>query len=126
MLERPEIPIESEDLLRRSAFWAQFTAAIGTIILVFGLVRSLRTFSNLGSLGLEDNLGAFLWLGVLLVGLLPCFYLFKYASTIAASFKTYDEAIMNQSFEYLYNAIRYLGILVIVALLYYIADFVII
>lgn len=122
MLERPEIPIESEEYLRKSAFWAQFAAIVGGIVLAIIVASELRKFTSAmqySNMGNGDIIGSFLLIAALAVGFLPFYFMFKYASTITSSLKTFDEEIMNQAFGYLCNSFKYIGISTILFIFYY-------
>jgi uncharacterized membrane protein len=129
-LENRKIEIDQETLnnLNTSRKWAMFLAIIGFIILgliiVFGLIAgTFLTVFNLGEkgLGVPESL---MFVPILLLALIyffPVLFLFRFSKRTGHAVQTLDKKELHKAFRSLKSYFVYIGVLIIVVLLCYVA-----
>ena len=133
-LENRKIEIDQETLnnLNTTRKWAMFLAIIGFIILgliiVFGLIAgTFLTIFNLGEkgLGVPESL---LFLPILLLALIyffPVLFLFRFSKHTAHAVQTFDKKELHKAFRNLKSYFVYIGVLIIIVLIFYIVGLII-
>lgn len=125
--------------LADAAKWGRFLAIFGFIIcglvvligIFFGSFFSLLTsqyssnpYSELpGGSGMGAAMGtsmAILYVLIALIYFFPCLYLFKFATKMKTALATNDQAVLNASFQNLKASLRFIGILTIVMICFWI------
>ncbi len=118
--------------LRETAKWANFMSIVGFICLgllvlmaLFGGAAFAAAASEFGG-GAEMIGGAFFTVIYLLVAVLyffPIYYLFKFAGNMKAALRAKDEDTLTKAFEYLKSHYKFIGILMIIMLSFYVLIF---
>lgn len=118
--------------LRETAKWANFLSivgfiGIGLIVLgaLFGGAFMASAASEFGGGPLAAG-GAFFTIIYLLVAVLyffPVYYLFKFAKNMKAALQAKDEETLTKGFEYMKSHYKFIGILTIVLLSFYVLVF---
>lgn len=118
--------------LRETAKWTNFLSIVGFVLLgllvltaIFGGAFLASAASEFGG-GTEAIGGAFFTIIYLLVALLyffPIYYLFKFARNMKAALQSKDEGTLTKAFEYMKSHYKFVGILTIVVLSFYVLIF---
>lgn len=119
--------------LKEIAKWANFLSIVGFIgigffvlIALFGGAFMASAASQFGDAGPLAAGGAFLTIVYLLVALLyffPVYYMFKFARNLKAALQSKDEETLTKGFEYMKSHYKFIGILTIVLLSFYVLMF---
>ena len=122
----------SKDFLRETAKWAHFLSIIGFIgigiIVIVAIFFSSFMASAYSEFPGAASSGAFLTIIYILVAVLyffPVLYLYKFSSNMKRALAMEDEVTLAKSFENLKSHYKFIGILTIVMLSFYILIFVI-
>ncbi len=125
--------------LADAAKWAKFLAVFGFIIcgliviigIFFGSFFSMLT-SQYGSnpyneLPVNSGLGsvmgtamAFVYILMALIYFFPCLYLFRFATKMKNAIASNDQTVLNASFQNLKAAFRFVGILTIIGMAFWV------
>ncbi|WP_207512839.1 DUF5362 family protein [Longitalea luteola] len=127
-----QIDQQSISYLGETARWAKFLSIVGFVLcglmIVFALFAGsiLTTFARFGS---RDALtsgmgfgGAFVSLIYIVIALLyffPCLYLFNFSGKMQTALRNNDQTLLNASFGHLKSCFKFVGILTIVFLSFY-------
>lgn len=123
------------DFLRETAKWAGFLAIIGfigiglmvIIALFFG--AAMASLSSLGSGGMGGAIGGGFFTVIYLIMaalyFFPVYYLYKFSSNMKRALQLKDEDTLTKSFEYLKSHYKFIGILTIILLSFYLLLFLI-
>jgi uncharacterized membrane protein YjgN (DUF898 family) len=125
---------ESRSHLAETASWARFLAICGIIfiglLIVGGILISLaftRTASRYGSynnFGAETaGLGAGMIVMYILMGLLyffPCLFTLQFANKMKDALASNDSLMLSESFRSLKKTFRYMGVLTIIGLAFFV------
>ena len=124
---------DSKTHLMEAARWARFLAIVGFV--VCGLVVFAGIFA--GSMidqmmnrfgenefgganvkGLRSTMSV-IYIGFAVLYFFPCLFLFRFANKMKVAFATYEQDILNKSFQNLKIMFRFVGILTIIVLCLY-------
>jgi hypothetical protein len=135
-----QIDAQSSNHLSQAAKWAKFLAIIGFIfcglLVVYGIFAGVL-FSSLSRMNTESsasfgafaNLGGAFFLTFAIVGAIlyffPCLYLFRFAAKMQTALRNNDQNTLTNSFGNLKSFYKFLGILTIVVLAFYLLIFLI-
>ena len=120
--------------LSETAKWARFLAICGMIgiglLIVFGIIISLafsrvtNTYSGYNNLGAESaGLGAGVMVMYILMGLLyffPCLFTLQFANKMKIAIASNDDLMLSESFRSLKKTFRYMGVLTIIGLAFFV------
>lgn len=126
---------ESESFLKETANWAYFLSILGFIFI--GLIVLVAIFmgaflSNLSSMGgssmgypmsMMGNLGGFIagfYLIIAAIYFFPVYYIFQFSSKAKVAFKNNDNQILNDSFRFLKSHYRFIGIMAVIMIAFYV------
>jgi hypothetical protein len=135
-----QIDAQSNGYLLQAAKWAKFLAIIGFIfcglLVIYGIFAG-AVFSSLSRMNPESsapfgnfaNVGGAFFLTFAIVGAIlyffPCLYLFRFGSKMQTALKNNDQNYLTNSFGNLKSFYKFLGILTIVVLAFYLLLFLI-
>lgn len=125
---------QSRHFLANAATWAKFLAIIGFIycflivILAFFMGTFLSMFTDMGDSDLSGTgMGIFTggFMTVLLIAIaclyfFPCLYLYRFADKMQVALRNADQGNLTGSFQNLRANLRFMGILVIVVISFYV------
>ncbi|TMI74759.1 MAG: hypothetical protein E6H09_02630 [Bacteroidetes bacterium] len=129
------IDLNSKNHLSAAAGWAKFLAIVGFIgcglLILFGIFAgSIFQSYNSRYEGFDRNpmmgtrgFGAFAATFYILIALLyffPCLFLFNFASKMKSALLADDQDQLNSSFQNLKRTFRYMGVLTIIGLSFYV------
>jgi hypothetical protein len=127
-----QVDQQSISYLGETARWAKFLSIVGFVLcglmIVFALFAGsiLTTFAKLGSRDALTNSmgmgGAFISMIYIVIALLyffPCLYLFNFSGKMQAALRNNDQTHLNASFANLKSCFKFVGILTIVFLSFY-------
>ena len=126
---------QASGYLRETAKWAKFLAVLGFIACgLFFLVAviswitgtSMTTFRSFSSDETQRVSGAFsiiLMLICTLIYFLPYLYLFNFASKMQVALRNNDQQMLEQSFRNLKSCFKYVGILTIIVIAFFVVIF---
>ncbi|SRR5258705_1841593 len=131
------IDSNSQFHLTEGAKWAKFLAIVGFVmcglIALIGIFAGsiLATFSNRSSEFGNDQayttgLGvgaAIVYVGIAVLCFFPYLFLYRYADKMKKALATNDQDVLNSSFQNLKIMFRYVGILTIIMLAFYLIAF---
>lgn len=116
--------------LKEMGKWARFLSIVGFVfcgIIVLGAVFAgsfiASSLSQAGGGAMAQGLGGFITVLYLLIGLLcffPCFYLFNFSSKVKIAIANNDLETLNGSFRNLKSYFKFIGILTIVMLSFWV------
>jgi len=129
-----QVDQQSISYLGETARWAKFLSIVGFVVcgimilfaLFFGSIMS--TFSKLGSgsdsfssaMGAGYSYGlTVVYLIIALLYFFPCLYLFNFSSKMQAALRNNDQINLNAAFGNLKSCFKFVGILTIVVLSFY-------
>jgi len=128
-----QIDQQSISYLGETARWAKFLSIVGFIMCGLMIVLALfagtlmatlsRFRSNDALQGIAGMGGAFVSLIYIVVALLyffPCLYLFNFAGKMQTALRNNDQTSLNASFGQLKSCFKFVGILTIIVLSFYI------
>ncbi|WP_418263004.1 DUF5362 family protein [Flavobacterium faecale] len=129
-----ELSAEAEGFLRETAKWGYFLSILGFVFLGLMLVLALfigTVFSKLNSFGggmspmMGSGTGMFsvVYLLIALLYFFPIYYLFQFSSKVKNAFKFNDNEQLNASFEYLKSHYKFMGVLALVIISFYMVVF---
>jgi uncharacterized membrane protein YjgN (DUF898 family) len=120
----------STAFLGEAAKWAKFLAILGFILCAFMVIAALFAGSMMSSMmssaggGMDSMIGGGFFTVLYLVGaalyFFPCLYLFKFASQMQDALRNHEQAKLQGSFKNLKSLFRFVGILTIIILAFYI------
>ncbi|TDW47192.1 hypothetical protein EV144_105210 [Flavobacterium sp. 270] len=121
----------AKDFLKETAKWAYFLSILGFILIGFLVIIAVfaGTFlASMGSIvpGMGGMGGSFgLVMGILYFGIaalyfFPVYYLFKFASNTKAAFRDNDSEALTNSLGYLKSHYKFIGIMTVVILGFYV------
>ncbi|WP_205511465.1 DUF5362 family protein [Longitalea arenae] len=127
-----QVDQQSISYLGETARWARFLSIVGFVLcglmIIFALFAGsiLTTFARLGNRdALTSNMGlggAFVSLVYIVIALLyffPCLYLFNFSGKMQMALRNNDQTHLNASFANLKSCFKFVGILTIVFLSFY-------
>jgi hypothetical protein len=136
-----QIDQQAASYLGETAKWAKFLAIMGFIVCVIVVIAGIVVGAFMGTaastLGgdsapfasrMGSSLGGAIAIVYILVSLLyffPCFYLFKFASKMQVAIRGNDQNQLISSFANLKSCFKFLGILTIIILSFYLLAFII-
>jgi len=121
--------------LIEAARWAKFLAIFGMIMCVLVAIMGLFTGTTFMSTSTEfsgtaeplsifgPNVGIFmilLYVGFAILYFFPCLFLLRFANRMRNALGTNDQLLLNSSFQNLKVMFRYVGILTIIIIVFYI------
>jgi hypothetical protein len=121
---------QSSAFLHEASRWAKFLAIVGFVFCGLLAIVALFAGSMLGSI--MDRFGSpasgffggafftIIYLGVALLYFFPCLYLYRFGSKAQIAMKNNDNDQMTNSFRNLKSCFRFLGILTIIMLSFYV------
>ncbi|MBL7698654.1 MAG: hypothetical protein JNK79_10855 [Chitinophagaceae bacterium] len=118
--------------LNDAAKWAKFLAIIGFIFCILIVLAGLFAGSMMGAL--YPSLGggaaaagagffAFFFIVLALVYFFPCLYLYRFASQVQSAIRSNEQTKLQNSLKNLRAHYRYVGILMIIMLVFYVFAF---
>lgn len=121
----------AKDFLKETAKWAYFLSILGFILIGFLVIIAVfaGTFlASMGSIvpGMGGMGGSFgLVMGILYFGIaalyfFPVYYLFKFASNTKVAFRDNDSEALTNSLGYLKSHYKFIGIMTVVILGFYV------
>jgi hypothetical protein len=127
------IDVNSKEHLTEAARWAKFLAIVGFVlcglVVIAGIFAGSIFNSMLGRMGEGElssmdmsGLGAMMstiYIGFALLYFFPCLFLFRFANQMKTAFATYEQEMLNKSFQNLKKMFRFVGILTIIVLCLY-------
>lgn len=128
---------QSKRFLSETAKWGKFLSILGFIGCAFIAIAGIITAIGLGKESQSYNefggspfamLGPALAVVLLLMALLyfiPCLYLFRFSGQMSVALSADDQAALNKAFENLKSVFKFIGILTIIVLSFYILAFLI-
>lgn len=115
--------------LRETAKWTNFLSIVGFVMLgfivlgaIFGgaLLASLSTVSEFGSGGaIGGTFITILYLIFAAIYFFPIYYLYKFSGNMKRALASKDEDTLTKAFEYLKSHYKFVGILMIIVLSFY-------
>jgi hypothetical protein len=127
-----QVDQQSISYLGETARWAKFLSIVGFVMcglmIIFALFAGsiLSTFSRLGNNDTFTSTmgmgGAFISLIYIVISLLyffPCLYLFNFSTKMQTALRNNDQTTLNSSFGNLKSCFKFVGILTIVFLSFY-------
>jgi hypothetical protein len=112
--------------LRDAARWARFLAIAGFIFCGLFVVAAIlfmtvlsTLFNSMGASGVS-NIGAgfigVIYIGIAVLDFFPCLYLYKFAVRMQSALNGNDQERLNSSFQNMRAFYRFVGVLMIIAL----------
>jgi hypothetical protein len=133
MIENFELQLNesAKGFLKEAAKWANFLSILGYIGIGFIVLIALFAsviFAYLGNLSRE--MGGFatmggtfisvIYLGLAALYFFPIYYLNRFASNLKLALKDNDSEILAKSFEYLKSHYKFIGIIAVIMLSFYV------
>ena len=128
-----QIDQQSISYLSETARWAKFLSIVGFIMCGLMIILALFAGSLMATLtrlrsddalqGIAGMGGAFVSLIYIVIALLyffPCLYLFNFAGKMQTALRNNDQTSLNASFGQLKSCFKFVGILTIIVLSFYI------
>ncbi len=121
------------EYLRESAKWAKFIAIIGFVFCGLMVVAALFAGSILaasmstalgGGAGIGGGLITFIYIAIAALWFLPCLYLFRFASGMQGALANNEQEKLLNSLKNLKSHFKFIGILLIIMLVFYALAFV--
>jgi Family of unknown function (DUF5362) len=122
--------------LRDAARWARFLAIAGFIFCGLFVVAAILFMTVLSSLfnsmgasgvsGIGAGLIGVVYIGIGVLNFFPCLYLYKFASRMQAALSGNDQEQLNSSFLNMRAFYRFVGVLMIIALGFWLLSIVVI
>jgi len=119
--------------LRETAKWAKFLAILGFIMC--GLLAILAIFAGslmstaFGSMsdgtGMSGMILTIIYLIIAIIYFFPCLYLFHFANKMQRALRQNDQFFLTDSFKNLKSCYKYMGILMIIVLSFYVIIFIV-
>jgi hypothetical protein len=122
--------------LRDAARWAKFLAIAGFIfcglfvvvaILFMTVLSSL--FNSMGASGVAGVGGGFIgvvYIGIAVLNFFPCLYLYRFAASMQVALGSNDQAQLNSSFQNMRAFYRFVGVLMIICLAFWVLGIIVI
>ncbi|MFP9114521.1 DUF5362 family protein [Flavobacterium sp. RHBU_3] len=122
---------EAKDFVREAGKWARFLSIVGFVFIGFFVLMALFIMT-LGSMGgamggafsaMGAASGVFIGLVYILIALLyffPVLYLFKFGNKTKAAFESNDTQALTEAFQNLKSHYKFVGILTIVGIGFYV------
>ena len=127
-----QVDQQSISYLGETARWAKFLAIVGFVLcgvmIVFALFAGtiLSTFSRMGNtdaltstLGLGGAFISLIYIVIALLYFFPCLYLFNFSNKMQSALRNNDQTNLNAAFSNLKACFKFVGILTIVFLSFY-------
>jgi hypothetical protein len=128
-----QVDQQSISYLGETARWAKFLSIVGFalcgVMIIFAVFAGsiLSTFSRLGSnadaltstMGLGGSFVSLVYIVIALLYFFPCLYLFNFSVKMQTALRNNDQANLNHSFSNLKSCFKFVGILTIVFLSFY-------
>lgn len=126
-----QVDQQTRGYLNETARWAKFLSVIGFIMCAILVIIGLSAGTILSTLGsASSELGGMFAMGsmffaviYILIALLyffPCLYLYRFGAKMKIALAAHDQQRMNESFKNLKSCFRYMGILTIIVLAFYV------
>jgi hypothetical protein len=122
----------SKDFLKETAKWANFLSILGFIGIGFMVIIAIffssimaSNYSEIPGMGGNSVVFTIIYLLIALLYFFPVLYLFKFASNMKRALAMDDENTLAKSFENLKSHYKFVGILAIVIISFYVLAFVI-
>ncbi len=127
-----QIDHQSNNYLSEAAKWGKFLAIMGfifcglfVIVALFAgtyIATSMRGFStpSSGSGVMGGGIVTVVYIAIALVYFFPCLYLFNFSSKMQAALRGNQQDVLNTSFRNLKSCFKFLGILMIIMLCFWI------
>ena len=114
--------------LRETAKWGKFLAIVGfvgcgilAIIAVFAGTAMSSAFESVGGgAGMSGMLLTLIYLIIAIIYFFPCLYLFHFANKMQRALRQNDQFFLTDSFKNLKSCYKYMGILMIIVLSFYV------
>lgn len=116
--------------LGEAAKWARFLAVMGFIFCALFIIFALFAGTIMGAMsaagggGMSSMFGTgfltAIYLALAVVYFFPCLYLFRFASQMQEAIRDHDQNKLQGSFRSLKSCFRFLGILIIITLCFYV------
>ena len=130
----------SKDHLMEASRWAKFLAIVGFVVCALVFIAGIFAGSFFSTL--SDRLGseykgmldvgsifstflAIIYIGIAILYFIPCLFLFRFANYIKVAFTSGEQIDLNKSFQNLKKMFRFMGILTIIVLCFYLLIFLI-
>ena len=124
-----QIDHQSNNFLNEAARWSKFLSIVGfifcglmVIIALFAgtlLASTMRGFGG-GGPAMGSGIVTFVYLIIALLYFFPCLYLFNFSTKMQAALRSNQQDTLNIAFRNLKSCFKYMGILTIVVLSFYI------
>ena len=128
---------QSKGFLAECARWGRFLAIMGFIVCVLVILAGVYiatagtqimggAFSQYGGTSSRGLGGAvaFIYILIAVIYFFPCLYLFRFSSHMKAALAANDQANLTVSFQNLKSMFKYVGIITIVIISFYIVAFI--
>jgi hypothetical protein len=112
--------------LRDAARWARFLAIAGFVFCALFVVVAILSMTVLSSLfnsmgasgvaGIGGGVIAVVYIGIAVLDFFPCLYLYKFAARMQVALNSNDQEQLNSSFLNMRAFYRFVGVLMIIAL----------
>ena len=132
-----QVDQRTQSVLRESSKWAKFLSIVGFIfcgILVLIGVFAGSIFSNMGQqfsttpspvpAAMMGIMMTIIYIIIAIVYFFPCLYLFKFSSRMQVALRSNDQNLLTTSLASLRSYFKFLGILTIITLSFWILAFV--
>lgn len=122
---------EAKDFLKETGKWASFLGILGFIGLAFFVIIALTVLAVGGAMSSAmDSMGAFGGVGTTAIGIIyllmallyffPVLYLYRFGSRIKNAFANNDTAMLTSAIENLKSHYKFVGILAIIMIAFYV------
>ncbi len=121
----------AKEFLKEAAKWTKFLSIVGFIAIGLLVVVALffgAIFSSLSGFGDAGLGGGFITVIYLLVAVLyffPVYYMYKFSVNMKSALRENDEDTLTKAFEYLKSHYKFIGILTIIMISFYLLMFLI-
>ncbi|GIZ08633.1 DUF5362 family protein [Flavobacterium sp. UMI-01] len=129
-----DLSLEAQGFLKETAKWGYFLSILGfvfiglIVIVAFFIGSIFSKFNSIGNginpmMGISGGIFSVIYLLIGLVYFFPVYYLFKFSSKVKNAFKFSDNQQLNASFEYLKSHYKFMGIVALIFLSFYVVVF---
>jgi hypothetical protein len=127
-----QVDHRAQSLLRESSKWAKFLSVVGFIFCVILVLIGVFFGSIISFMGQQYNttpsplppammgiMMAIIYILIAIIYFFPCLYLFKFSTRMQVALRNNDQNQLTSSLASLKSYFKYLGILTIIALSFY-------
>lgn len=116
---------ESKSFLKEAGKWAYFLSIVGFVMIGFMVIGAFTLASVFSSFGggaaaIPGGMITFIYLLLAALYFFPVYFLFKFATNIKLAFANNDTTALTESLRYLKSNFKFVGILTIVLISFYI------